>query len=304
MFVLLAVQALARIPIGTYDLRTDIDPGYSIPLGPYMGPYRNGKTHGSVSVGGGYSETGGWHGDVSVSISWAKQQERRRLISQLIELELAAEQEEENETEPAKNGGEVTVDGGYSQDGGWHVDTHVGWSWAKQQRRDIIRRLVELESEDVMPAMNRRPLRRRPLQNKGEFSLDGGYSQDQGWHGEGHLGWSWAKQQAAAPNFAIPPWVVAILKFALEEVLKDVVSKYSVQVYWEPHYEDNYKACIISLVHAEDTLAHARSASASSSYGAFTTTVKASVDKFVGGKFPIHLKFAKYNGNPSAIIYW
>jgi len=70
---------------------------------------------------------------------------------------------------PYYNKGSAHVDGGYSQDGGWHVDAGATFSWAKQQEEA----------------------------NKGSAHFGGGYSQDGGWHAEGGATFSWAKEQQA-----------------------------------------------------------------------------------------------------------
>ena len=54
--------------------------------------------------------------------------------------------------------GEAGIDGGYSQQGGWHVGGHATWTWAKQQE--------EAEEE---------------RNGHGEAGIDGGYSQQGGW---------------------------------------------------------------------------------------------------------------------------
>ena len=238
-------------------------------------PIQSRENKGSISIGGGYSESEGWHGDIGVSISFAKQQERQKLISRLIELE---QEETKENAKQLSNKGSVHVDGGYSEGDGWHVDGGFEYSWARQQeRRQIIKQLALLESDkyEIQP-------------NKGSVHVDGGYSEGDGWHVDGGFEYSWAKKQQS--NFAIPSWVISTLKFLLEEFISDIASKYRIEVSWEPNFENQYKACIISLINIEKSN--------------FNEEVKASLNKVIKNKFPIHIKFEKYNGNPSAIIYW
>ena len=215
----------------------------------------------------------------------------------MIELE---QEETAGNQQKLENKGSVSIDGGYSQDGGWHVGGSVSVSWARQQeRRKIIEQLALLEADmyEIQPSENKEPTTTisRVSPNKGSAHIDGGYSQDDGWHLDGGIEYSWAKKQA---NFAIPSWVISTLKFLLEEVIKDVICKYRVEVSWEPNYEEQYKACIISLVNID------KEQSINDVSMEFVEHVRSSIGKVIGNKFPVHLKFEKYNGNPSAIIYW
>ena len=107
MFAIFAIRAVAYEEYVYYDYEPEENeilqvqattPG-SRPRGGAI--YCNkGKTHGSVSVEGGYSREQGPHGGVSVTISWAKEQERKALIGKLMELEAADE-----------NKGELSVEG-------------------------------------------------------------------------------------------------------------------------------------------------------------------------------------------------
>ena len=105
-------------------------------------------------------------------------------------------------------------------------------------------------------------------------------------------------------NFAIPSWVVAALKWLLQEFIKEVVSKYQVKIYWDAHYKNEYKACIISLIHEEQITRTTLTGETIAYKNAFASYVKDSFNKIIGNKFPVKLKFENYNGNPSAVIYW
>ena len=286
---------------------------------------------GSVDIDGGYSEETGWHGEGHVTISWAKQQERQALISKLIDIheeratQLAALQKAEN-----KAHGSVSVGGGYSESGGWHGDVSVSVSWAKaeeerqKQTEEILDKLIALETDEfsLSPANGRYRTfyNDHYVYSSSPGSRSGGPAYGN-WKGgpvyarnwRSSPGWAdspvFAKSAispssaiSASPvsNIAIPPWVINTLKFLLEEFIKDVVTQYRCEVFWDPSWEGQYKACIISLVHTQ-----ARSAITEMKAG--QTTVEQAFKNFVSTKvkqMPVHLKFAMYNGNPSAIIYW
>ena len=79
--------------------------------------------------------------------------------------------------------GEAGIDGGYSQQGGWHVGGHATWTWAKQQEEA----------------------------NKGSASVEAGYGQRQGFYAKGTVKFTFAKEngevetlyvtEIATPNF-------------------------------------------------------------------------------------------------------
>jgi hypothetical protein len=102
------------------------------------------------------------------------------------------------------------------------------------------------------------------------------------------------KGEHVEDNFAIPAWVIDIIKSYVVKVIDDLVEHYKITIQWVPEYEQQYKACIISIV--EKGVAT----------GEFPQKGKDILSKHASSVFGIHfkVKFQKYNGAPSAIIYW
>ena len=96
-------------------------------------------------------------------------------------------------------------------------------------------------------------------------------------------------------NFAIPSWVIELIKYAIQKVIEYVASKYEITIQWDPAYKGQYQACVISLV--------TKSSKANGSIEDFFNYVKDTALRFIS-KIPIKFDFTTYEGNPSIIIYW
>lgn len=81
----------------------------------------------------------------------------------------------------------------------------------------------------------------------------------------------------ADENFAIPAWVVAAVKFLIQEVIHEIASKYEITVNWEPTYLGKYQA--------------------------FLSYVRTVVSRRIKN-FPVKVALDTYKGSPSVVIYW